>query len=93
MEPARRNLARVLELLEGFGVEVRAERLGGSGGGLCVVRGRREFFLDLDADEVTLEESAIRALADVPEAESAYLPPAIRERVDREEAKRGRDEN
>jgi hypothetical protein len=88
MEPAARNLARILELLEGFGVEVRAERLGGSGGGLCLLRGRHVFYLDLDADEVTREESAIRALAEMPQADATYLPPAIRERVEREKARR-----
>ena len=76
-------LDELLVLLENWGVEVRSERLGGSGGGLCAVRHRRVFFLDIDADEATREARAIAALAELPEAEQTYLPPAVRERVEK----------
>ena len=76
------KLERLLELLENLGIEVRAERLDGSGGGLCSVRGRRVFFLDLDADSSTHEELAIAALAELPEVDGTYLPPTVRERIE-----------
>jgi len=73
----------VLELLSRLGVSVRFERMAGSGGGLCEVRGRRMVFVDLDADIATRLERSVEALAACPELETVYVPPAIRELIDR----------
>ena len=75
---------KLLEVFERLGIEVRWERLGGgSGGGLCRVRGQQVLFIDLDADAATRMEQCLAALINLPEAESLYLPPALRERIDR----------
>ena len=60
-EPIAMNDQRILEellsLLEGQGVTIRHEPLGGTGGGLCAVRGSNQFFVDTEA---TSAETAAR---------------------------------
>jgi hypothetical protein len=77
------HLEVVLELLGRLGVTVRFEHMGDGGGGLCVVRGCRIVFVDLDADIATRLERSLEALAACPELETLYVPPAIRELIDR----------
>lgn len=82
MDP-QTQLESLLDLLIRLGVEVRRERLGGSGGGLCRLRGRRVFFLDLDLDRAGQLEACVAAVAVLPEVDALYLTPALREQVDR----------
>jgi hypothetical protein len=76
------QLSEVVRLLERLGIEVRNERLGGSGGSLCHLRGRPVVFVDLDADLATRLERCVAALATIPDAESLYLSPQLRERIE-----------
>jgi len=71
------------EVLGRLGIEIRSEFLGGAGGGLCRVHGRRVLFLDLDTDSATRLECCLSALASVPEAESIYISPVLREQIER----------
>lgn len=71
------------ELIQRLGVDVRRERLGGDGGSLCQIRGRSVLFDDLDADIATRVDRCVTVLADLPEAASIYMPPEIRERVEK----------
>jgi len=80
---ATTHLDTIVRLFEQIGVEVRQERLGGSGGGLCRIRGRRVVFVDLDADAATRLDRCVEALAAVPEAVAVYINPELRERMDR----------
>ncbi len=73
----------VLELFGRLGIDVRQEHLGGGGGGLCRLHGRRVVFIDLDADMATRLQESLRALAALSELESVYITPALRELVDR----------
>jgi len=73
----------IVELLERLEVEVRRERMGGSGGGLCRMRGRQVMFIDEDADAATRLERCVEGLAALTQSESVYLPPELRERVER----------
>lgn len=75
-----------VELLERLNIDIRREHLGGGGGGLCSLRGRRTVFIDLDADIPTRLERTIRALAELPELESAYVTPALRELIEQVKA-------
>jgi hypothetical protein len=88
---ATAQLDTVLQLFEQLGIEVRRERLGGSGGGLCKIRGQRVVFVDLDADTATKLDCCIEALAGVPEAASVYMAPDMRERMDRSHGSRADD--
>ena len=79
---AKAELEIVLEALDRLDVDVRRERCGGGGGGLCILKGKKIIFVDLDADDVTRLECSLQALAGLPDAETLFLPPAIREQVD-----------
>ncbi len=73
----------VVELFGRLGIQVREEHLGGSGGDLCVVCGRRVVFVDLDADVATRLHRSLRALAALPELETVYVQPALRGLIER----------
>ena len=72
----------VLQLLRKLGVETRQEHLGGEGGGLCRLRGQPVVFVDLDADVATQLSRCVEALAGMPEIDTMYLPPTLREQVE-----------
>jgi hypothetical protein len=77
------QLDNLLETLGRIGIEIRKESLGGSGGGLCSIRGKRVFFDDLDTDAATRADRAASALASLPEVNGVYLAPEIREWIER----------
>lgn len=80
---AANQLRTVLDLFDRLEIEIRQEHLGGAGGSVCTLRKRRVLFVDLDADLATRVEHCIAALAELPEAASLYMPPEIREQVER----------
>ena len=68
----------LLALLEGHGVTIRHEPLGGCGGGLATIKGANIFFVDTEAtaaDVATLCAEAVRKLLDI---ETVYLRPEVR---------------
>lgn len=80
MEPHRLR-EEAINLLEGAGVEVRREHLGGSGGGLCRLRERLVLFLDEDADFDTQVEHCLSAVRTLPGIDTMFLSPAMREQL------------
>lgn len=82
MDPDLR-LSALLEAAEALGIEVRFEELGGSGGGLCVLKGRRVLFVDRGSDAATRYDRAIRELAQLPEIDTIFIRPDVREDLDR----------
>ncbi len=80
---AAHQLQIVLDLFERLQIEVRQEHLGGGGGSLCSLRSRRVLFVDLDADAATRLDQCVHGLAELPELASLYVPPEIRERIER----------
>ncbi|HEY3243101.1 MAG TPA: hypothetical protein VGM03_07095 [Phycisphaerae bacterium] len=79
MQPVLDDL---IALAERVGIEVRREPLGGAGGGLCRLKGRRVLFLDYSADLATQIEQCLSALAQVPEVDSVFVLPDLRARID-----------
>ena len=77
------ELDYLVEQLERMGMDVRYEKLGGESTGLCKIKGRSVMFVDMDADVATRVDRCIRALATVPDIDVTYLPPTIRERLDK----------
>ena len=67
-------------------IGLRRERLGGEGGGLCTLKGRRVLFLDLDADMQTRYETTLLALGGLAELQNFHSPPVIAEDLERLEA-------
>jgi len=72
------RLEQLLRAAETAGIEVRAEPLGGRGGGLCTLKGHRVLFVDTSADLATRYDSTLGALAGVRELDSHFIPPAVR---------------
>jgi hypothetical protein len=82
MDPDLR-LSALLEAAEALGIEVRFEELGGTGGGLCVLKGRRVLFVDQGSDAATRYDRAVRELAQLPEIDTIFIRPDVREDLDR----------
>ena len=77
------RLEALLTLAEQMGVDVRAEPMGGEGGGLCQLRGKRVLFVDTSADLATRYDRTLAAMAGFTELSDCYLPPEVREDLDR----------
>ncbi|MBN1345858.1 MAG: hypothetical protein JXQ73_24420 [Phycisphaerae bacterium] len=83
----QRRLDVLVEVAESLGIGVRAEPLGGDGGGLCTLRGRRILFLDTSADVETQYERTLNGLAGLKELDDQYILPEVRDDI--EAARRG----
>ena len=78
------RLESLLAAAEQIGVDVRAEPMGGEGGGLCRLRGKPVLFVDTSADLATRYDRTISALASLPELDAHYLVPEVRQDLDRQ---------
>jgi len=83
---AQELLTALLELAENAGLEVRKEYLGGEGGGLCILRGKRILFLDTAADTAEQVAHTAAALSKLPELDTMYVLPQVREELDKYDA-------
>ncbi len=81
MDLARR-LESLLTLAEEIGLDVRAEPMGGEGGGLCRLKGRLILFVDTSADLATRYDRTVVAMANLPEINDRYLLPEVRQDID-----------
>jgi len=77
------RLDTLLNLARELGIDIRSESLGGEGGGMCVLRGRRVLFVDTSADLETRYEKTVGAMSTLPELDGRYVPPEVREDLDR----------
>ena len=78
------RLDTLLTLAEEVGLTIRREPLGGNGGGFCVLRGKRILFVDTSADLEARYEATLAAVATLAEVDAHYLPPEVREDIDRQ---------
>ena len=78
----QRILEELLELLEANGVKIREEPLGGSGGGLCIMKGENLFFKDTQASTFVTATMCAKAIAKIVDIEGIYLRPEIREFIE-----------
>jgi hypothetical protein len=78
------RLEQLLRVAEEIGLDVRAEPMGGEGGGLCKLRGQRVLFVDTSADLLTRYEVTLAAMAPLPELDDRYLVPELRADVDKQ---------
>jgi len=78
----QRILEQLLHLLEGNGVKVRNEPLGGSGGGLCTVKGQTFFFVDTQAPSAEVASLCAEAAAKLLDIETVYLRPEVRQYIE-----------
>ena len=78
----QRILDELLTLLDANGVAIRSEPLGGSGGGLCTVKGRQTFFVDTQAAISDVATLCAEALPKVTDIEEIYIRPEIRQFIE-----------
>jgi hypothetical protein len=78
----QRILEELLTLLEANGVTIRNEPLGGSGGGLCTVKGKQIFFVDTQASSADAAALCAAAVAKVADIEKLYIRPQIRQFIE-----------
>ncbi|MEK7996205.1 MAG: hypothetical protein AAB403_20590 [Planctomycetota bacterium] len=78
----QRILQELLALLQANGVTIRNEPLGGSGGGLCTVKGKYIFFLDTQAPSVVAAAMCAEAVPKVADIEQVYIKPQVRQFIE-----------
>ncbi len=79
----QRILDELLGLLEATSVTIRNEPLGGSGGGLCTVKGEPIFFVDTQASSAESAALCAEAVSKVMDIESIYIKPEVRQFIER----------
>lgn len=78
----QRILEELLALLEAKGVTIRDEPLGGTGGGLCAVKGQQMFFVDTQAPSEVVAAICAEAVPKVVDIEQVYLKPEVRQFIE-----------
>lgn len=78
----QRIFEELLTIFEANGIKIREEPLGGSGGGLCSIRGAWTFFVDTQAPSSEMAEICAEALPQVVDIEQIYIKPEIREFIE-----------
>lgn len=76
------RLESLLTLAEEIGIDVRAEPMGGEGGGLCRLKGKAILFVDTSADLATRYDRTVAAMAGIPELNDRYLLPEVRQDIE-----------
>lgn len=75
-------LEQLLELLENAKVQIRKEPLGGSGGGLCNIKGQNIFFIDTQAPNSDTAAQCAEAVARFVDINAIYLKPVVRQFIE-----------
>jgi len=78
----QRILEELLALLEANNVKIRSEPLGGSGGGLCTVKGEQIFFVDTQAPSADIAVICAEAVSKVADVEKVYIKPEVRQFIE-----------
>jgi len=78
----QRILEELLALLEANSVTIRNEPLGGSGGGLCTIKGEPTFFVDTQAPSAQVAELCAEAVLKVVDIEKIYIRPEVRQFIE-----------
>jgi len=75
-------LEELLGLLEKTRTVIRSEPLGGSGGGLCMIKGEPVFFLDTQAQTADSAALCAQAVATLIDIENIYIKPEVRQFIE-----------
>jgi hypothetical protein len=68
----------LLEVAHQLGLEVRHVHLGGAGGGLACFKGKRQLFVDMDAEPEEQLDRTVDAMASMPEINDVFMRPDVR---------------
>lgn len=75
-------MEKLLELLEKNDIQIRTEHLGGSGGGLCNIKGRDIFFVDSDAPAGEIAVLCAEAAGRLLDIDNIYVKPVVRQFIE-----------
>jgi len=75
-------LDELLALLEASSVTIRNEPLGGSGGGLCAIKGEHIFFVDTQATSADSAALCAEAVTKVIDIENVFIKPQVRQFIE-----------
>lgn len=75
-------LEELLALLEANNVKIRNEPLGGSGGGLCSIKGEQIFFVDTQAQIADIAALCAEAVTRVVDIEKVFIKPQVRQFIE-----------
>jgi len=75
-------LEELLALLEANGVSIRLEPLGGTGGGLCTIKGGNVFFADTQAPSAGVAALCAEAVSKIVDIETVYIKPEVRQFIE-----------
>ena len=73
----------LLEVAHRLGLDVRHVHLGGAGGGLACFKGKRQLFVDMDAEAEEQLDRTVDAMASMPEINGVFMRPDVRELFER----------
>ncbi len=73
----------LLEVAHRLGLDVRHVHLGGAGGGLACFKGKRQLFVDMDADPEEQLDRTVDAMATIPEINDIFMRPDVRQLFER----------
>jgi hypothetical protein len=77
-------LEELLAILDTDGVIIRREELGGSGGGLCALKGKDIFFLDTQASSAETATICAEAVLKRIDIEIIFIKPEVREFIEKQ---------
>jgi hypothetical protein len=75
-------LGELLTLLKESGVKVRSEPMGGSGGGMCTIKGQSVLFVDTESSTAETAGICAEAVAKLVNIETIYLRPEVRQYIE-----------
>ncbi len=75
----KRILDELIEVLQSQGIEIRSDFFGGTGGGLCVVKDKKIFFIDTDATAAENAAKCAQAVLESVDIDTIYIKPDVRE--------------
>jgi len=75
-------LEELIALLETSNVKIRNEPLGGSGGGLCSMKGEQIFFVDTQAPTADVAVLCAEVVKKVVDIEKLYIKPQVRQFIE-----------
>lgn len=78
----QRILEELIAMLEANKVTIRQEPLGGSGGGLCTVKGEQFFFVDTQSPSAEVAAICAEAVSKIVDIEKIYIKPEVREFIE-----------
>lgn len=77
-------LEHALRAARKAGYQLREEWLGGTGGGACILRGKKQLFLDLAQSPAEQLAHALDALRGEPDSVTGGLPPELQKLLEPE---------